>query len=86
MALHLKEIRKVAVLGWDIEGDDGDDNDGENVIKGSSASMQVDDEEKRTVKNDGESNLFFPQDFTGDVRVVVEGSKSGRDSGVIHIP
>ncbi len=74
MAVQLKEIRKVAVIGWDTE-----------AVKGKQASMQVKDEEKRTVDNDGESNLFFPMDFTGGVEVTVEGSKSGSDTGTISV-
>jgi hypothetical protein len=80
LTLHLKEIRKVAVIGWQVEGDS------DHVIKGRQASLQVEDEEKRTVDNDGESNLFFPKEYSGSVTVVVEGSKSGRDKGIISIP
>jgi hypothetical protein len=73
MTLVIKDVRKVAVLGWQTEGD----NDW--TIKGADASLQVEGEEKRTVKNDGESNLFFPLDFSGDVTVTVRGSASGED-------
>jgi hypothetical protein len=74
MTVELKSIRKVAVVGWDTA-----------VVKGSDASMQVAGEEKRTVRNDGESNLFFPADYTGQVEVIVAGSKSGEDSGTISV-
>ena len=74
MTVELKDTRKVAVIGWDTE-----------VVKGTHASLQVDEEEKRNVDNDGESNLFFPLDFTGEVEVMVAGSHSGEDSGTITV-
>ena len=74
MTVELKDIRKVAVIGWDTE-----------QVKGSHASLQVGDEEKRNVENDGESNLFFPLDYVGEVHVDIEGSKSGKDKGTISV-
>lgn len=74
MPVHLKSVRKVAVVGWDI-----------NVVKGTHASMQAEGEEKRNVDNDGESNLFFPADFSGSVEVTIAGSKSGEEKGTIEI-
>jgi hypothetical protein len=74
MTVELKSVRKVAVVGWDTK-----------LVEGTEASMQVAGEEKRNVKNDGESNLFFPADYTGQVEVVVSGSKSGEDSGTISV-
>lgn len=73
MAVELVDIRKVAVFSW------GED------IKGANASLQVDDEEKRTVKNDHESNLFFPLDHSGYVTVTVKGSSSGEETGTLNI-
>jgi len=74
MTVELKGLRKVAVIGWDTE-----------VVKGSHASMQVAGEEKRNVDNDGESNLFFPLGFVGEVEVTVAGSHSGEESGTISV-
>ena len=74
MTVELKDTRKVAVIGWDT-----------SLVKGSHASIQVGDEEKRNVDNDGESNLFFPLDYGGEVKVEIEGSKSGRDEGTITV-
>ncbi len=74
MAVELVGIRKVAVISWDA-----------SVIHGENVSLQVGDEEKRTVKNDGESNLFFPADYTGDVTVVVRGSSEGEEIGTISV-
>jgi hypothetical protein len=75
MTVELKDTRKVAVIGWDRE-----------VVRGSTASLQVEGEEKRNVTNDGESNLFFPMDFTGTVQVTVSGSHSGEETGTLSIP
>jgi hypothetical protein len=74
MTVELKDIRKVAVIGWDTEH-----------VKGSHASIQVADEEKRNVDNDGETNLFFPLDYVGEVAVQIDGSKSGKDKGTISV-
>jgi predicted RNA binding protein YcfA (HicA-like mRNA interferase family) len=74
MTVELKSTRKVAVVGWDTE-----------VVKGSHASMQVEGEEKRNVDNDGESNLFFPLEFSGHVDVTIAGSHSGEETGTITI-
>lgn len=80
MTIVLKEIRKVAVVGWNTEGE------GDTVIKGAEASLQIEGEgEVRTVSNDGESNLFFPLDFTGSVSVTVKGSASGEETGALSI-
>ncbi len=84
MTLVLKETRKVAVIGWQTSEDM--DEQAEWVIRGANASLQVEDEEVRTVKNDGESNLFFPMDFTGKVTVTVKGSSKGEDTATLHIP
>lgn len=74
MTVELKDTRKVAVIGWDTE-----------LVKGGNASIQVDDTEKRIVANDGESNLFFPLDYTGQIEVSVQGSESGEDTGTITV-
>lgn len=74
MTVELKSTRKVAVIGWDTE-----------VVLGNDAALHVGDEEKRNVANDGESNLFFPMDYEGDVDVRVVGSSSGEDSGTISV-
>jgi hypothetical protein len=71
-------IGKVVEIKWDTEGEDG--------VKGTTASLQVEGQEKRSVKNDGLSNLFFPNDFSGAVRVTVRGSRSGQDKGTIQVP
>ena len=63
MTVELKDVRKVAVIGWDTE-----------LVSGDTASLQAQGEEKRTVTNDGESNLFFPLDYTGSVEITVRGS------------
>jgi hypothetical protein len=83
MTLVVLAVRKVAVIGWDTSNDM--DNTDEHVITGANASLQVGGEELRTVKNDGESNLFFPGDFVGDVKVTVRGSRSGKDTQTLHI-
>lgn len=79
MSLTVKDQRKVVVIGWDIEGE------GETVIKGAQASMQVEGEEKRNVKNDGEANLFFPSEFEGEIEVTIKGSASGEDTATLVI-
>jgi len=73
VAVELKDIRKVAVIGWDTD-----------TVKGAEASLEVEGEEKRTVKNDGESNLFFPLDFEGSREVTVSGSHGGSETGTIE--
>ena len=74
MTVTLKTTRKVVVIGWDTE-----------VVKGTHASIQITGEEKRNVDNDGDTNLFFPSDFSGDVEVTVSGSRSGEDNGTITV-
>ncbi len=74
MTVELKDLRKVAVLTWNTD-----------IVKGTEASFEAEGEEKRTVKNDGESNLFFPLDYTGTVGVVVRGSHAGEDTGSVEI-
>lgn len=74
MTVELKDLRKVAVIGWDTD-----------VVKGMHASLQAGDEEKRNVDNDGESNLFFPLGFVGEVEVTVAGSHGGEESGTISV-
>ena len=75
--VSIKDIRKVVVIAWDTEGADG--------VQGTTASLNVEGQEKRTVKNDGESNLFFPSDFSGAVKVSVRGSHAGTDKGTIEV-
>jgi hypothetical protein len=74
MTVTLKDVRKVAVIGWDTD-----------VVKGTNASLQAGDEEKRNVVNDGESNLFVPLEFAGSVQVTVRGSDEGEDAGTIEV-
>jgi hypothetical protein len=74
MTVELKSTRKVAVISWDTE-----------IVKGEQAAIHVAGEEKRNVDNDGESNLFFPMSFTGDVEVTVNGSHDGEDTGTISV-
>lgn len=74
MTVELKHTRKVVVIGWDLD-----------AVKGTSASIQVADEEKRNTGNDGRANLYFPSGFTGEVAITVAGSKSGTDSGTISV-
>jgi hypothetical protein len=74
MTVELKDTRKVAVIGWDTA-----------LVLGNDATLHAGGEEKRNVKNDGESNLFFPMDFVGDVEVTVVGSSSGEDTGTISV-
>jgi hypothetical protein len=74
MTVELVEIRKVAVFSWDT-----------TIVQGDQASIEAEDEEKRVVKNDGQSNVFFPQTFTGDVEITVKGSHDGEDSGTISV-
>jgi hypothetical protein len=74
MTVEAKSTRKVVVVGWDTD-----------VVKGSHASIQIKGEEKRNVDNDGDTNLFFPASFSGDIDVTVAGSKSGEDKGTITV-
>jgi len=74
MAVEVKDVRKVVVIGWDTE-----------VVKGKTASIQADGNELRVVANDGESNLFYPLDWTGSTEVTVVGSKDGTDTGTIEV-
>ena len=80
MTVHLKDIRKTAVIGWDT-----------NIVKGKTVSIQAgsgnieDIEEKRNVANDGEANLYYPLDYSGSTDVIVRGSNSGEDKGTIHV-
>lgn len=66
--------RKVVEVGWD-----------RTQVQGAFASMQVDDEEKRSVENDGKANLTFPNDFEGEVNVTIRGSKKGSETGTITV-
>ncbi len=72
--VELVGTRKVAVISWNTD-----------VVKGTNASLEVEGEEKRMIKNDGESNLFFPADYTGTIGVIVKGSHSGEDTGSIEV-
>lgn len=74
MTVHVIHQRKVVEVGWDRA-----------QVKGAFASMQVDDEEKRSVENDGKANLTFPNDFEGEVTVTIKGSKSGTETGTITV-
>jgi hypothetical protein len=74
MTVHVITQRKVVEVGWDTK-----------MVLGSHASMQVNDEEKRNVDNDGKANLTFPNDFVGSVDVTVSGSKSGSESGTVEV-
>lgn len=74
MTVHVVTQRKVVEVGWD-----------RTVVKGTFASMQVDDEEKRSVENDGKANLTFPVDFEGSVEVTIRGSKTGSETGTITV-
>jgi hypothetical protein len=74
MTVELKATRKVVVIGWD-----------EDVVKGTHASIQIAGEEKRNVTNDGDTNLFFPAGFSGELEVTVAGSRSGEDRGTISV-
>jgi hypothetical protein len=74
VTVELIDTRKVVVIGWDT-----------GVVKGTHASIQAEGEEKRNVDNSGESNIFFPLDFSGEVKITVAGSKSGQDKGKIEV-
>lgn len=74
MTVSVITQRKVVEVGWDT-----------SKVLGSHASVQVNDEEKRNVDNDGKANLTFPNDFTGSIDVTIAGSKSGSDSGTIEV-
>jgi hypothetical protein len=74
MTVTLKHSRKVVVVGWDV-----------TKVIGTHASIQVAGEEKRNVDNDGDTNLFFPADYTGQLELTVAGSRSGTDTGTITV-
>lgn len=79
MTLVIKSTRKVVVLGWHV----GD-------IQGSHASIAATghdgvEREIRNTENDGEANIYFPADYTGEVKVTVKGSKSGEDTATLHV-
>lgn len=74
MTVELKDTRKVCVITWDLE-----------CVKGTHASIQAEGEEKRNVDNDGEGNIYFPLDYTGEVKITIAGSKSGQDKGQIEV-
>jgi hypothetical protein len=74
MTLTLESVRKVAVIGFTVEGTD--------------VELEVEGQEKRIVPNHGSADLFFPTDFTGTVTVTAQGTKpdSAADTGTISIP
>jgi len=74
MTVHKVTQRKVVVVGWDRE-----------AVQGSHVSLQVEGEEKRNTENDGQANLTFPNDYTGEVQVTVAGSRSGEESGTVTV-
>ena len=74
MSVELVSTRKVCVISWDTD-----------AVKGSHASIQAEDEEKRNVDNTGTTNVFFPLNYEGDCHITVVGSKTGEDSGTIHV-
>jgi hypothetical protein len=74
MAVTAGTQRKVVEVLWD-----------NTVVLGSHASMQINDEEKRNVDNDGKANLTFPNSFTGSVKVTVKGSRTGEETGDIEV-
>jgi hypothetical protein len=89
MTVTLDSIHKAAVLKWHqhapVPG-----NHSDWTIVGREASISVDlkdgtEVEKRTVPNTGTANLFFPLDYTGEVHVVIRGSKSGVEEATLSI-
>ena len=74
MTVHKVTQRKVVEVGWDTD-----------VVLGSHASMQVNDEEKRSVENDGKANLTFPNNFEGSIEVTINGSRKGSETGTIEV-
>jgi hypothetical protein len=74
MTVVAKDVRKVVVLGWDTD-----------VVKGKTASIQADGKELRVVPNTGESNVFYPLDWTGSTDFTIEGSKGGSDTGTVDV-
>jgi spore coat protein CotH len=74
MTVELSDTRKVCVISWDT-----------SVVQGKQASIQAAGEEKRTTENDGQGNVYFPLDWSGEVEITVAGSKSGEDHGTISV-
>ena len=74
MTVVANDVRKVVVLGWDLD-----------VVKGKTASIQADDKELRVVPNHGSANVFYPLDYTGTTDFTVVGSKEGTDTGTVEV-
>lgn len=74
MTVVANDVRKVVVLGWDLD-----------VVKGKTASIQAEGKELRVVGNTGTANVFYPADWTGSTDFTVNGSKEGTDTGTIEV-
>lgn len=88
----MDSIHKAAVLKWHQfdNTEQPTDSTSEWTIVGAEASISVTqhdgvEQEVRTVKNDGEANLFFPLDYSGPVTVTIKGSHSGEDTATLSI-
>jgi hypothetical protein len=73
MTVVNKSQRKEVTIGFTVEGDE--------------AEVQAEGQTKKTVKNTGETDVFFPGDFTGTSTITVQGSKPGSaaDTGTITV-
>ena len=90
MTITLNSVHKAAVLQWHQFNSADEDGPSHWTITGAEASISVKlhdgtEQEKRVVKNDGEANLFFPLDYSGDIEVTITGSHSGSDTAKLHI-
>lgn len=90
MTITLNSVHKAAVLQWHQFNSSNEDGASAWTIAGEEASISVKlhdgtEQEKRVVKNDGETNLFFPLDYSGDVEVTITGSHSGEDTAKLQI-
>ena len=74
MTVEAVDVRKVVVLGWDLE-----------IVKGKTASVQAAGNELRVVPNHGTANVFYPLDYTGSTDFTIVGSKSGEDTGTVSV-
>ena len=73
MTVVNKGQRKEVTIGFTVEGEE--------------AEVQAEGETKKTVKNTGEADVFYPADFTGASTITVQGSKPGSapDTGTITV-
>lgn len=81
MAIEVTESRTSISFSYDTDVVKGDKIE---ILARNPASGD-EFESKKNVKNDGSGAVAFPAGYSGDCEILVKGSDSGEDSGVIQV-